>query len=371
MEGFSGRSLLDQLEKCTGERIPTLAEMVSRHCPSRFSASRLHWKSGMPSRRQNCVSKDSHASTSSKDSTQTCLTVGAKAHCQAASSRVRRETSSTLISVLKAYHKMQYEEEWPRFETWWIRSERNTEQNLSFPTWVRQDKPTESVRNPKRQFKDWERSNCLNWQKFPRTCSAHRAPSTGQKDCYTALCGICLMPSDRSARSKVKSRPCPVRTTSWRRSAREVQSMDRPNGKMTIFSEILKLSSDGMKNIVDIWTRSCPLISHTQLKELSVKDMRTILLLASMVKDTSRDQWRIEQISHMQFTISFRPRPIEEKARLERRWKSWGRNNWVTIFFLLFNLVDATRMARMARISTGIGVSHTGNSDSLCKRWRV
>ena len=62
------------------------------------------------------------------------------------------------------------------------------------------------------------------------------------------------------------------------------------DGKMTIFSEILKLSSDGMKNIVDIWTRSCPLISHTQQQELSVKDMRTILLLASMVKDTSLDQ---------------------------------------------------------------------------------
>ena len=27
----------------------------------------------------------------------------------------------------------------------------------------------------------------LNWDKFPRTCSAHHAPSTGQKDCNTAL----------------------------------------------------------------------------------------------------------------------------------------------------------------------------------------
>ena len=97
---------------------------------------------------------------------------------------------------------------------------------------------------------------------------------------------------------------------------REVQSMDRPNGNMittkreiqiethgrryvslrrtdgteTIHTEILKLPSDGLKNIVHIWIRSCKLISHRQLQENSVKDVRTILLLASMVTDQSRDQ---------------------------------------------------------------------------------
>ena len=60
-------------------------------------------------------------------------------------------------------------------------------------------------------------------------------------------------------------------------------------GKMTIYTKIINSPSDGLKNIVDIWIRSCQLISDTRLQEVSVKDMRTILLLVSMVKDKSRD----------------------------------------------------------------------------------
>ena len=82
---------------------------------------------------------------------------------------------------------LKIKEEWPRFETWWIRSERNTEQNLSMPTWARHENSTDSVRNPQRLSNNWERSNWLNWQKFPRKYSVHHAPSAGQKDCYTAL----------------------------------------------------------------------------------------------------------------------------------------------------------------------------------------
>ena len=44
-----------------------------------------------------------------------------------------------------------------------------------------------SVRNPKRPSKTWERSNFLKWEKFLRKYSARPAPSTGQKDCDTAL----------------------------------------------------------------------------------------------------------------------------------------------------------------------------------------
>ena len=53
---------------------------------------------------------------------------------------------------------------------------------------------------------------------------------------------------------------------------------------MTNFTEMLKMPSDGLKNIVDIWIRSC---HH---KKVSVKDTRTILLLESLVEDQSRDQ---------------------------------------------------------------------------------
>ena len=55
----------------------------------------------------------------------------------------------------------------------------------------------------KKDFKNWKRSNCLNWEKFPRTYSAHHAPSAGQKDLY-CTCGTCLTPSSEQKR-KIKS----------------------------------------------------------------------------------------------------------------------------------------------------------------------
>ena len=52
MNASSEPSLMDPFEQGTRERIATLEDTVSRHCPSRFSASRLHRESGMLSRRQ-------------------------------------------------------------------------------------------------------------------------------------------------------------------------------------------------------------------------------------------------------------------------------------------------------------------------------
>ena len=53
---------------------------------------------------------------------------------------------------------------------------------------------------------------------------------------------------------------------------------------MTIYTEILKLPSEGLKNMGDTGSRSCQLISHTSLKGVSVKDLRTIFCVKSMVK---------------------------------------------------------------------------------------
>ena len=50
---------------------------------------------------------------------------------------------------------------------------------------VRQENSTDSARNPERPSKNWERSNYS--EKFLRKYSAHHAPSTGQKDCQSAL----------------------------------------------------------------------------------------------------------------------------------------------------------------------------------------
>ena len=48
MEASSRRRLLDPLGQGTTERIAVLADKVSRHCPLRFSASRLHEKKWYP-----------------------------------------------------------------------------------------------------------------------------------------------------------------------------------------------------------------------------------------------------------------------------------------------------------------------------------
>ena len=44
----------------------------------------------------------------------------------------------------------------------------------------------------------------------------------------------------------------------------------------------------------------------------------------------------------------FRQRPVEERESLEQQWRRWDGVIGLR-FFLLFNLMDATRMARMAR----------------------
>ena len=85
------------------------------------------------------------------------------------------------------------------------------------------------------------------------------------------------------------------RITSNRETQLETQGRNnirlvQQDGTGTSYTEILKPPSDGLKNIVNIWIRSCQLLSHAQLQEESVKAMRTSLLLASMVKDQSLDQ---------------------------------------------------------------------------------
>ena len=64
----------------------------------------------------------------------------------------------------------------------------------------------------------------------------------------------------------------------------------RSDSKATNKAEILSSPPGGQKNIVNIGIRSWQLISHFQLHGKSVRDMRTITLLASMVKDRSLDR---------------------------------------------------------------------------------
>ena len=85
MEASSGRRLLDPA-RAQEIRVAVLADKVPRH-PLRFSASRLHRKSGMPSRRQNPISAKFHASCRSEGSTQRYLAVEAAAAKPSSSGR--------------------------------------------------------------------------------------------------------------------------------------------------------------------------------------------------------------------------------------------------------------------------------------------
>ena len=135
----------------------------------------------------------------------------------------------------------------------------------------------------------------------------------------------------------------------------------RTDGTETSCFEILRSPSDGLKNIVNVWIRSCQLISHIQLQGKSVKDMRTVFLSVLMVKDRSLDQWRKGQTSHTQWTkfsfwgskwriqirislkrLRFRQRPIGWRTAMQTMEMEY----LVSIFLFLFNLVDATRLAR-------------------------
>ena len=68
---------------------------------------------------------------------------------------------------------------------------------------------------------------------------------------------------------------------------RKISGRSRTDGVETKEKQNFKAPSDGVKNIANMWILSCRLISDTQL-EVSVKNMRTIFLLATMVKDQSR-----------------------------------------------------------------------------------
>ena len=115
-----------------------LADEVSRHYPLRFSANWLHLKSGEPSRGQNCVSTDSFATTGPENRVEECLASGARQTIKQREIDCGGEISSKLTSRFKEFHS-KIKEEWPRFENSWLSSERNTEQNRSLPTWVRQE----------------------------------------------------------------------------------------------------------------------------------------------------------------------------------------------------------------------------------------
>ena len=110
---------------------------------------------------------------------------------------------------------------------------------------------------------------------------------------------------------------------------------------------ILKSPSDGPKNVANIWTRSCQLISRTQPQGMSVRDLRTILLSASMVKDRSlgpmKKRAEYQQAANKVLVLRrqvekpnpkirkhlrFRQRPIEERERLEQQWKRWEWFSW-------------------------------------------
>ena len=112
----------------------------------------------------------------------------------------------------------------------------------------------------------------------------------------------------------------------------------RSDSKATNYTEILNSPSDGQKNIVNIWIRSWQLIFHKQLrgKSESVRDMKTSMSLAAMVKDRCLDHSRKGQITRTTVNkvlvwprqaenpnpyipkhLRFRQRPVEGRERLE------------------------------------------------------
>ena len=235
---------------------------------------------------------------------------------QAASNRVRRETSSTSPCARSTTECI----------TWRSRSDldlrlgayaQNTISNRICHCRREQDRRMQCVRwrIPKRPSTKLGKIQLFELGKvFLRKYSARLVPSTGQKDCKIAL----------AQRNHLMS--CQFLVTVWKRIVREVQSMDEPKSstitakrmnqrdmrkrkdmiplrsgsKAANYTEILSPPSDGPKNIVNLWIRSWQLISHTQLRGKSVSDMRTTFLSASMVKGRNLDQWRKGQITHKQ-----------------------------------------------------------------------
>ena len=118
--------------KSTTWRLTVLADPITRHHPLWLSVSWLPWTSGKPQKRQKICTRGFLLHDGLRKSCWRMLDMWSATNNHAASNRERRETSSKLISVCTEYHKMQYSKikgEWPRFETWWKRSERNTGQS--------------------------------------------------------------------------------------------------------------------------------------------------------------------------------------------------------------------------------------------------
>ena len=146
IQASSRRRPLDQLGESTRKGTAVLADKVSRHNCSRYSAGRLHRKSGMPAMRQNFIWKTLHSSAISEDCSQECLEIKAEAARAAAAGHTERlwETASgpnprsfekplrgTELLVADAEHefkvdlrmqgipkdaKVEDQEKWPKFK---------------------------------------------------------------------------------------------------------------------------------------------------------------------------------------------------------------------------------------------------------------
>ena len=127
---------------------------------------------------------------------------------------------------------------------------------------------------------------------------------------------------------------------------------------------ILKPLSHGPKNIANIWICSCQLISHTQIQEKSVEDVNN-----QYSRFPGTEAWTNEENdSFPSPTLSPWSSKPKTKSAHSETFAIPTTSNWrkgtsgtsmeammmeqlVTIFFLLLNLVDATRIARI-RTST-------------------
>ena len=188
----------------------------------------------------------------------------------------------------------------------------------------------------------------------------------------------------RSARSRINSRSCPFRVTTWKRIIREVQSLELPKINTITSKREIQLETHRRRNlsITDRWHRDelcrnspiaigwteehcqylirlCQLISHTQLQEKSVEDVRTNSGRQWSMTEagTNDDQGRFPTSSSppQRFeTASGRAESVHSEnicdydnvqLKKKRSWNVNGKVVW-SWFYLLLNMMDATRMAR-------------------------
>ena len=146
------------------------------------------------------------------------------------------------------------------------------------------------MRNSKRPLNKWERSNCLNWEMFPRRYSAFHAPSSGQKECRTAF-AKCVAQDQESIRDLVHS-------VLHREKGffREVQSMDLHKSDMITSKRKIQLETHRRTNILSItdrWHRDA-LYRNSQIAigwtEEYCQYLDSLMSIDFSYKDQSRDQ---------------------------------------------------------------------------------